>query len=680
MLAVFAAVVLAISACSHPAERAQQPPLQPKFGAWGVETADMDRTVRPGDDFFDYAVGSWLRKAQIPPDQVYTGVDLAIQDQTDQDLKAIVEQAAAQHAPEGDIAQKVGDFYAAFMDESAVESKGVEPIRPDLVAVDRVTDKSALSVTLAALNRAGATTPFPVWVDIDPNQPTRYVAVLWQGGLSFSNRDYYLMPDQQFVDLRDKFVAHVERLLSLAGYPDAREQARRVLALETKLAQVQWPLEEEGDVQKTRTIMSRADVEKLAAGAPLRAVFDALSLPPTTDFQVGMPEVTVKTAKLFNTEPLDAWKAYLRYQVLSNYGPYLAKAFDDELFGFYDRELAGKKEQNPRWKRGVDLVSSSLSDAVGQLYVAKQFPPDKRQQVFELVDNLRKAYAERISRAGWMAPETQRQAQAKLTAMLPKIGYPDIWKSYESVDISAVDLVADVKSADAWAWNDYIDKLGKPIDRGEWTIAPQVNNAFYGSSLNDLTFTAAILQAPYFDPAADLAVNYGEIGATIGHEMSHGFDDQGRQFDASGALRDWWAPADAERYNREAAKLTAQFDTYEPLPGLHINGQRTLGENIADLAGLRIAYDAYRSALGGHEAPIVDGLTGDQRFFIAYAESWKSIYRDEEARDRLLSDVHSPPKYRVNGMVRNIDEWYPAFDVKEGDALYLKPEERVRIW
>lgn len=673
--ALSAGVVLSGCADSSP-ER----PAKPKFGTWGIDTADMDRTVRPGDDFFDYVLGSWLKTAQIPADKLCAGVGLEIQNQLDDDLKSVVEGAAAENASDGEVSQQIGDLYSSYMDEATLNARGVEPIRSHLAAIDGVTDRAGLDSVLVRLNMTSTATPFDIGVAIDPTTPTRYVATWEQGGLSLGERDYYLNQDAQSVDLRDKFIAHVAKLLGLAGYADARAQAEQVLGLETKLAEVHWPVEDTRDVQKTNNIMSRSDVEKLGAGAPLSGIFDARELPPGTDFQIGMPDVLAKTAQLFASEPVDAWKAYLRYQLLSAYGPRLSAPFSEEVFDFYGRVLSGQQERAPRWKRGVSWVSDALGDEVGERYVAAHFTQQTRDQALALVENLRRAYSARIDDAAWMDPATKKEAQVKLAALVAKIGYPDKWRSYDSVTIRPDDLIANVESLEAWSWDESLNKLGKPIDRTEWGMTPQTNNAYYSAQLNDIAFPAAILQPPYFDPAADAAANYGAIGATIGHEMSHAFDDQGRKSDATGALRDWWTPADAERYNREADRLVAQFDAYEPLPGIHINGAQTIGENIADLAGLRIAYDAYRLSLGGSEAPVIDGLTGDQRFFIAYAATWKNTCRPETERNLLMTDVHSPERYRVNGIVRNMDEWYAAFGVTQGDKLYLKPEDRVRVW
>jgi putative endopeptidase len=676
-VAVSLATGLVLVGCDRPAE---QPPT-PKVGAWGVNMADMDKSVRPGNDFFDYVVGTWVKSAKIPPDKVCAGVGLDVQNQLNEDLKAIVADAAAKHAPAGDISQQIGDLYASYMDEALLNKKGVEPVRPLLAAIEAINDRPGLNAFLVSLNgKTQVDDPFPVSVDIDPNDPTRYIPSIWQGGLSLGDRGYYVNTDPEAVELRNKFVAHAARMLGLAGYADSQQQAEQLLALETKLAEVQLPREDVRDVDKTNNIMSRTAVEQLGQGAPLREVFDALKLPAATDFQVGMPDVLHKTAGLFATEPLDAWKAYMRYHVLHAYGGELSTPFADELFDFYGRTVKGAQERAPREKRGVTRVSSELGDPVGELYVAAHFSQQTRDRARALVENLRTAYSKRIDGAAWMAAETKKEAQAKLAALVAKIGYPDRWKSYATVKIAADDLVGNENNLAVWSWNDDVTKLGKPIDRAEWGMTPQTNNAYYSARLNDIVFPAAILQPPNFDPAADPAANYGAIGATIGHEMSHAFDDQGRKSDGTGRQRDWWTPADAERYVRESDKLVEQFNGYEPLPGNRINGKVTLGENIADLAGLRIAYDAYKLSLGGKEAPVIDGLTGDQRFFIAFAASWKEICRPETVRNRLLSDVHSPAKFRVNGIVRNMDEWYAAFHVQPGDSLFLKPEDRVRVW
>jgi putative endopeptidase len=566
------------------------------------------------------------------------------------------------------------------MDEAGIESKGVAPIKPDLDAIDRAANKNDLAAVLGRLLRAGATTPFAGYVDIDPKNPTRYLFQFWQSGLSFGERDYYLKQTPDFVNLRRQFVAHVEHMLSLAGYADAKAQSQRVLALETQLAKAQWAPEKERDRDLTTNIKSRDAVVKLAAGAPLDAILQTAGLNGEREFLVAEPDVLAKTAAIFKAAPLDDWKAYLRYQTLINYAPLLPKAFDEERFGFRDKLLRGAQTQKERWRRAVDLENGALGEAVGQLYVAKHFTPDAKARAQALVENLRASLKAKIEAAKWMDESTRKEALAKLATFLPKIGYPDKWKSYGALKVTRGDLIADGKSAEEWAWDDQIKKLGGPIDKTEWLMTPQTVNAYYRPETNEVTFPAAILQPPYFDPNADAAANYGAIGAVIGHEMSHGFDDQGRKSDSTGKLRDWWTKADVARYTKEADKVVAQFNAFEPVKGLHINGNHTLGENIADLAGLSIAYDAYKISLNGQPAPVIDGLSGDQRFFLAYAQSWQTIYRPERLRDLVLTNEHSPAEYRVNGVVRNFDPWYAAFSVEKGDKLYLAPEKRARLW
>jgi putative endopeptidase len=669
---------LVLTACGSPPA---EPPPKPQFGTWGVDTAAMDRSIRPGNDFFDYVLGSWVKKAQIRPDDTCTGTDLDIQDKLDSDIASVVKGAVAQRAAKGEVSQQIGDMYRSYMDEPAMNKRGLNPIKPFFTAIDGIVDRAGLNSVMVSNNRMHTSIddPFPVGVTIDPHDPTRHLAVITQGGLSLGSRDYYLDQDDAAVKLRANFMAHVERLFNLAGVPDAHAQAERMLALETKMAQVQWPKERTRVVENVSNFMPRSEVEKLAAGAPLKEMFDAIGYPSNTDFQVGMPEVLTKTAQLFATEPIESWKSYMRYQVIAAYGRFLSSPISDEGAAF-SRQVSGQQERAPREERAVSFVDGVMGDAVGERYVQTHFSERTKDEVLALVDNLRMAYKARIENAKWMSPETRNEALKKLAALVPKIGYPDKWEDYSLLNIVPDDLFANVRGLEDWASKKNLEDLIKPVDRIEWNITPQTNNAYYSPRLNDIVFTAAILQPPNFDVGADPAANYGNIGAIIGHEMSHAFDDQGRKSDSLGRQRDWWTPADAARYQSEVDKLVAQFNGYEPLPGVHINGTTTLGENIADLAGLRMAYDAYKRSLGGKEAPVIDGFTGDQRFFIAYASSWKKLCRPETQRIALQSDPHSPEKYRVNGIVRNMDEWYSAFGVTDSDALYLKPEDRVRVW
>lgn len=674
------AVAMVVLGCSSPTPKDQAEAAKPKFGTWGVETADMDPTVRPGNDFFDYAVGSWAKSLKISDDEQCAGVNVDVDDNIKRNVQAIVETAGDERDDKP--AQQISDLYAAYMDEATIDKRGIEPVRKYLTAIDGATDRPGLDAALVNVTGDSSLVfgPFDLYRDIDPNTPNRYLPVYWQGGLSMNDRAYYLDQDPDTVDIRKQFVAHAQRLLGLAGYTDSATQAKQILALETKLAEVQWPTEDTYDVTKTNAVMARREAEQLATGVPLAKLFDANGVPADADVQIAMPDVLQKTAAIFASEPVADWQAYLRYQVLSKYGNFLTKPIADEVFSFDEGVLLGTEARRPRAEEAVDFVSEQLGDAVGQRYVEKYFPERTKQQVSDMMTNFETAYATTIDHAAWMSEQTKAEAKAKLATLVTKVGYPEHWKSYDTAEINSDDLVGNADSLQAWLVHDDASKFGKPLDHLEWSTTAQTNNAFYYPQLNDITMTAGILQAPFFDPAADAAANYGATGATIGHEISHAFDSEGRKADSTGALRDWWTPADAERYESSAARLAAQFDQYEPLPGQHIDGTLTLTENIADLVGLEVAYDAYQLSLGGKKAPVIDGFTGDQRFFIAYAASWKELCRDESVRDDLKSNPHSPPEYRVNGIVRNMDEWYTAFDVKEGDALYLAPKDRVKMW
>lgn len=676
-----AAVVLAfaLSACVPPGQNASTPP-KPKFGTWGYDNSFADQTVKPGDDFFRYALGGWLKTAQIPADRTFTGVDLKLVEQAEDDVRTIITDAAKAKPKPGTNGQRIGDFYAAYMDEAGIENKSLLPLRADLDQIDQAADRNALAPVLAKLLTTGAVAPFNGYVDINPKNPSQYIFVIDQGGLSFGNRDYYLKTDKDMRTLRTQFVGHVERMIANAGYADAAKQAAGIMAFETKIAAAHWPDEKVRNRDLTTNFRNRAEVLRLAAGAPFDAILNDAKLSREQEFIVAEPDVLTKVSRIFATTPLPDLQAYARYQTLVNYAAFMPKKFDDEQFEFYGKQIRGAQAQKERWRRGVEYVNGAMGEAVGELYVAKHFPPASKQAVLELVENLRASLKLKIQQAAWMSDTTRAEALSKLSTFLPKLGYPDKWKDYSALTVDRGDLIASVKSSEAWAWDDQVSKLGKPVDRGEWLMTPQTVNAYYRPETNEVTFPAAILQAPYYDLGADSAANYGAIGAVIGHEMSHGFDDQGRKSDSTGALRDWWTKADAARYDAEAKKVIAQYNAFEPIKGLHINGAHTQGENIADIAGLSIAYDAYKLSLGGKEAPVIDGLTGDQRFFLAYAQSWQTMYRQERLRDIVVSDEHSPPEFRVNGVVRNFDPWYAAFDVKEGDKLFLAPEKRAKLW
>ena len=653
---------------------------KPEYGTWGQDLAAIDKTVKPGDDFFLYTNGTWVKNEPIPADRTFTGIDLTIDNTLKPRLRGLVEDAAKTKAVAGSVQQKIGDLYASYMDEAGIEAKGLSPIKAELDAIENMNTKAEMAMRFGLAMRNNLDTPIAGYVDIDAKKPTRYIFRFYQTGLSFADRDYYLKDTAEFKKLRGELRAHVERMLKLAGVKNAGEQADWVLAIETEIAKAHWPLEKARDDELTCNLWPKAKFDGLGVGYNWNLILEAAGVEKQTEFLVGQPDTLIAVSKLIDSVPLHQWKAYMRYHLLAGYAQYLPQAFDAERFAFYGTIVRGQPKQQERWRRGMDMLSNYLGEPLGQLYVAKYFPASAKADVETMIKHFGTSLSNLIDKASWMSASTKKEAHAKLNAFGAKIGYPDKWKDYASLKIDRGDLVGNVVRSTAWQWTDMLNKLGKPIDTHEWLMVPQENNAYYWPQRNEIVFPAGILQAPYYDPAADLASNYGEIGATIGHEMSHGFDDQGRKSDAKGVLRDWWTKEDAARYTAEAQKLVGQYNTYEPIKGLKINGQQTLGENIADLAGLIIAYDAYKIALGGKPAPVIDGLTGDQRFFLAYAQSWRVKYREERLRDLLVSDVHSPAMARVNGAVRNVDAWYAAFDVKPGDKLYLKPEDRVRPW
>ncbi len=652
----------------------------PEYGSWGLDTAAMDHAVRPGDDFYRYVVGTWLAKTSIPDDSTYSGFDLTIDNTLKPRLRTIVEEFARAQPPSGTLDRKIGDLYSSYMDEAGIESKGLSPVKSALDAIDGIDTRAALAFQLGVALRKGVETPVSGSVEVDAKNPRRYLFRFAQSGLSFSDRDFYLKDTPEFQKLREEFKAHVARMLKLARSVDGENQATSVLALETAVAKAHWPAEKARDDTLTYNLWKRPQFDALDSHGEWTQILQTAGLAAQSEFLVNEPDTMIAVAGLIDSAPLPQWRSYLRYHTLVAAASYLPKSFDDERFEFYGTVLSGQPKPQERWRRSIKMISNLMGEPLGRIYVERYFPEASKRDMQAMVANLRAALGARIDTARWMSPTTRREARAKLAALGSKLGYPDQWKDYSALKITADDLYGNAQRSRAWAWDFDLGKLGRAVDPGEWDIVPQENNAYYSSERNEIVFPAAILQAPYYDPDADPASNYGEIGATIGHEMSHGFDDQGRKFDGLGMLRDWWTKKDAARYTREAQKLVRQYNAYEPLSGLKINGQQTLGENIADLAGLVIAFDAYRRSLGGRPAPVVDGLSGDQRFFLSYAQSWRIKYRDEILRDYLVSDVHSPSEQRVNGVVRNIDAWYAAFHVGPGDKLYLKPQDRVRPW
>ncbi len=655
-------------------------PAAPKatIGAWGFDVAGMDTSVQPGDNFNQYANGQWLATNKIPSDLTSWGSFTKLDVETEVQVRAILEELK-EGAPAGSAEQKVHDFYRSYLDVDAIEKTGLAPAEPALQEIAAAKTHADIA-RLMGRPDLGLDTPITIGVTIDDKNPDRYIPYVSQSGLSLPDRDYYLKKDAQFVELRKKFVTHIEKLLTLAGEPDAARKAQTVLEVETQIAQRHWPVEKRRERELTYNLRTREQLRALASNYPWQELLTAGGLQEQPEFVVAELDAVQSLAASFTSVPVERWRTYMRYHYLVAHASVLPKALDDERFDFYGRVLNGQPEQRERWKRAVAAVDGSIGEVVGQLYVKRHFPPDAKEKMVDLVENLRKAYAQRIRGLPWMSEETKKVALEKLGTFNPKIGYPNKWKDYSDLEVRAGDAFGNAVRSRVFSWNYDLNRLGKPTDRDEWFMTPQTVNAYYNPTFNEIVFPAAILQAPYFDPNADMAINYGGIGGVIGHEMGHGFDDQGSKSDAHGVLRTWWKPEDEKAFKSLVDRLVEQYAQYEPLPGLKLNGRLTLGENIGDLGGLTVAHNAYKLALNGETPPVLDGFTGEQRFFLGWAQVWRELRRDESMRNLVMSDPHSPGMFRVQGVVRNMDEWYTAFDVKPEDKLYLAPEQRVKIW
>ena len=647
------------------------------IGDFGLDLGAGNTAVKPGDDFFAYASGNWYQHFEIPPDRTSFGAFNQLDELSKQRVREIIEQAAASHPQAGTPAQKIGDYYAAYMDQAAIESHGLAPAEPDLKKIDAAATRTDIAKLFGL---PGFASLFDLDLPPDLKNPDRYSVVISQSSLGLPDRDYYLKDDPKLQEIRSKYVAYIEQMLTLGGVPEAGPEAKEVMSYETAVAKAQWPIEKRRDVDATYNPRSKKQLLEYAPGFPWQAFMDASSVGARQELVLSELTAIHDLADLFKHTPLPTLKAYLTFHYLSDHAAYLPKRFDDARFAFYGQTLRGQPQQRERWKRAVDEVNGALGELVGQLYVARYFPPESKAKMQELVANLRASLSERIDALDWMTPETKSRAHEKLATFTPKIGYPDVWKDYSALQIHRDDLIGNVRRAAEWRWQYQVARLDKPVDRQEWQMNPQTINAYYNPLNNEIVFPAAILQPPFFDPNADAAVNYGGIGAVIGHEIGHGFDDQGRKFGPDGGLKDWWTEQDANVFKGRVDRLIHQYSAFEALPGLHVNGATTIGENIGDLGGLNMAYHAYHLSLGGRPAPVVDGLTGDQRFFLSWAQVWRTKIRDGQLREYVMSDVHSPPYFRVNGPLPNIDEWYKAFDVHPGDKLYIKPEDRVSIW
>ncbi|HET9450279.1 MAG TPA: M13 family metallopeptidase [Aggregicoccus sp.] len=691
-----------LAACASPAPAAKAPvqaqaqapapaPAAPRptYGTFGFDTEGMDRSVPPGESFYDYANGAWVARTEIPPDRSSYGMFTKLAEEAARINRELIEQSAKAEAPEGSETRKIGDYFASFMDEEGIEQLGVKPLQPELARIQALADRKQLSQYLGdslradvdALNTGDVTTErlLGLWVTMDLNEPTRYTAVLMQGGLTMPDRSYYLEDSARFKEVRQKYLQHVAKMLELAGVKEPQAAARRVLALETKIARAHWKQVDTQDVKNTNNPMTRAELARRAPGLDWSAYLEAAGLSKQPQFIVWQPSAISGIAKLVGKEPLQSWKDYLAFHAIVRSAAVLPKAFVDESFEFGGKTLSGAKELRARWKRGVELTNGALGEAVGKLYVQKYFPPEAKAEADKMVQNIIAALGQRMEGLEWMTPETKAKAKAKLSTLKVGIGHPEKWIDYSGLEVKRGDAYGNLERSRRFELQRQLAKLGQPIDHDEWFMVPQEVNALNAPQLNSMIFPAAILQPPFFDKNADPAVNYGGIGTVIGHEIVHSFDDMGAQFAADGKLANWWTKEDAEKFKAAGQQLVEQYNAYRPLPDMAVNGELTLGENIADLGGISASYDGYRRSLGGQEAPELDGFSGDQRFFLGFAQVWRNKYREPLLRQILLTDGHSPGEQRA-ATVRNVDAWYRAFDVKPGQALYLAPEQRVRMW
>jgi predicted metalloendopeptidase len=655
----------------------------------GIDLAGIDHSVAPGDDFFAYANGAWIKKTEIPADKASYGPGEILVEKTREQVRGLIQDAAKGTPQPGSDAQKVGDYYASYLDEAAIDKKGLAPLKDDFARIDAISDKRSLSTYLGsnlradvdALNSTNFYTDniFGVWISQAFEDPAHNVPYVLQGGLGMPDRDYYIQKSAKMDTIRAKYRAHIAAMLKLAGIADADKKAQAIFDLETKIANTHATREESEDVAKANNPWKRADFASKAPGLDWDAYFAAANLNDQQNFIAWHPHAIAGESALVASQPVAAWRDYLTYRLIEHFAPVLPKAFVDERFAFYGTTLNGTPKIRDRWKRAIDSTNANLGEVVGKLYVAKYFPPSAKAKIEAMTKDLLTAYHARISNLAWMSPKTKEKALAKLATLRVGVGYPDKWKDYSSLEIVRGDALGNLKRSEMSEYKRNLAKLHQPVDRGEWAMVPQEVNAVNLPLANALNFPAAILQAPYFDPEADAAMNYGAIGATIGHEISHSFDDSGSQFDAQGRFANWWTPEDLAHFRASGAQLAAQFDAYKPFPDLNVHGKQTLSENIADVAGLSAAHDAYVLSLHGKPTPVLQGLTGDQRFFLAFTQSWREKEREEALRQQILTDGHAPAEYRGD-TVRNLDAWYPAFNVKPGQKLYLAPKDRVQVW
>lgn len=687
LVPALAAVAITLSAITHrpaAADEAADGPSptaadsEPR--ASGVEPQYFSKSLTPGDDFYQYVNEGWLETTEIPPDRSDYGTFTVLNDRTQEQVRTLIELAAETEAAPGTDTQKVGDFYRSFTNYDARNAAGIRPIEPLLERIDSIESREQIGPALAELHREGVGSPLLAYVSPDARRSDQYAVYLYQSGISLPDRDYYLEDEERYTALREELRRYIADMLTALRVDDAERAAEALVDLETRLAKIQWSNVENRDPVKTYNKYSAAEMSELLTALPWNEFAAAAGIAGQEEFIVRQPSFVAGVNELLTEVPLDTWKNYLRYRTIDAYASALTEELERRHFEFHGTALSGVEEQQPLWKRAVEATGSTLGEVVGKLYVDKHFSPEAKERMVELVDNLKVAFAERIEQNDWMGPGTKQEALKKLSMFTAKIAYPDEWKDYSDLEIAADDLVGNLRRSAKFEYQRDIDKLGGPIDRNEWFMTPQTINAYYNPLMNEIVFPAAILQPPFFNLAADDAVNYGAIGAVIGHELSHGFDDKGSQYDGSGNLRNWWTQEDRQEFEARSQKLVEQFNQYQPFDDMHVNGELTLGENIGDLGGLSVAHHAYRLSLEGREPQVIDGFTGDQRFLLGWSQIWRRKYREPELRKRLLVDPHSPSRYRVNGIVSNMDIFYEAYPIDSDDEMYIAPEDRVRIW
>jgi putative endopeptidase len=681
LIAGLFAANFAIAGADNPAPAASAAQSQVPSRA-GVDTTSVDAKVRPQDDFFRYSQGKWLQDVEIPADRSSWGAFNVAQDNVENQIRALIEAASQdKNARAGSDAQKMGDYYLSYVDEARRNALGLTPLKGELARVAALKDKKGIAALSAHFNRIGVGAPVDMGVHQDNRDSTRYVVDIGQSGLGMPNRDFYLQNDAKLKDTREKYQAHVEKMLALAGHAHAREEAAQILELETAIAKAQWSAVENRDPVKAYNKLTIAQLKALAPGFDFAGYLQGVGVAGKVDSViVSQPSYLQGLEKIVADTPVETWKAYFDFRLLSSYAPFLAQPFVDESFAFRGQVLTGATVNRPLQKRAIAQINRDLGEVVGKVYVQNYFPAERKQQVQEMVHNFLLAYKERIDTLDWMSEATKKQAQVKLSKIAVKVGYPDKWRDYAALDIKRDDLVGNVTRAREFSHGYEINKLGKPVDRSEWGMTPQTVNAYYNPELNEVVFPAARLQSPLYDPDAEAAINYGAVGISIGHEISHAFDDQGAQYDGDGNLRNWWTKEDGEKFAAKGKMLVAQYDSYSPVPGFHLNGELTLGENIADNAGAVMASRAYQISLHGKPAPVIDGYTADQRIFMGMAQARRGKARDAALIAQVKADPHSPSEFRVNGSLRNHPDFYKAYDVKPGDKMYLAPQERVVFW